>query len=90
MYKMPWNFDTKEHTILYLEERHFATKSSWNGAVSKPRSMKAHKQYGSKAPLRINFGAKKGKLLGTSSSCITSLEITPDISRQKASEHVLT
>lgn len=55
---MPGTFDTKER-VFYLEERHFATKSSCNGAISKPRSVKAHKEYGSKAPLKINFDAKR-------------------------------
>jgi len=59
VYKLLGTFDAKEHIILYLEERHYATKSSWNGVISKPRSMKAYKEYGSKAPLRINFDTKK-------------------------------
>jgi len=72
---MPRIFDTKEHIILYREERHYATKSSWNGGISKPCSVKAYKVYGSKAPLRKHFDAKKDEWLGT------SLEITPDTSQ---------
>jgi hypothetical protein len=59
VYKIPGTFDTKEHTILYLEERHYVTKSSRNGAISEPRNVKAYKEYGSKAPLRMNFDSKK-------------------------------